>query len=111
MGETYPESKTLVFRWAMLNIILICLGQNLKFDYTKLYSVSYAVIPLLVEVAVVTIISMLLTDIGLGFSILMGVCISAVSPSILIKELVKLQKQKYGMEDLIPKLIFNSAVI
>jgi len=54
---------------------------------------------------------MLLTDIGLGFSILMGVCISAVSPSILIKELVKLQKQKYGMEDLIPKLIFNSAVI
>ena len=93
------------------SIVLMIAGMNLKFNYTKLYTIAYASLPLIIEATSAMILGIVITDLNFEFSFLMGLCLSAVSPSIVITKLIMLQKKGFGIRKNIPKIIYSSAIL
>lgn len=82
---------------------------GLKFHGTK--AVSLSILPCLIEAAAVGGLSVLIFNLPLIEAMIIGFVIAAVSPAVIVPQMLELQKQQMGTDKKIPTLILAGSTI
>jgi len=99
-----------IIRQFALVVILFRAGLSLDIQKLKLLgrpAILMSVIPATVEIIATTILAGLFFDVTPLEAVIMGTVLAAVSPAIVIPQMIKLKEKKYGTERGIPELLMT----
>ena len=103
-----------ILRSTALVIILLRAGLGLDSKaIQKLFGVCLrlSLIPCLIESTVIAIVSYFLLDLSLVWSFLLAFVLTAVSPAVVVPQLIKLQEEGYGVDKGLPTLVIASSSV